>query len=93
METTPVQGKDLTCVELNVLKFLFSIREFLVKHSRRKVEWTVVCANTPHQSCDFSGAPLYYLGIYLCRVQANASGTLFQSEYLKFHPDEHGERR
>lgn len=75
------------------MKFLFSIREFLVKHSRKKVEWNVECADTSRQSCDFSGASLYYWGIYLFRVQANASGTLSQSEYLRFHPDEHGERR
>lgn len=76
-----------------MLGFLSSRREFRVKRQRRKVEWIVVCANTSRRSCDFSEAQLYYWGIYLLRVRANASGSLSQSEPLRFHPDKHGERR
>lgn len=76
-----------------LLSFLFSHREFRVKHQKRRVEWNVACANTSRRSCDFSKAQLYYWGIYLLRVRANANGTVSQSEHLKFHPDKHGERR
>lgn len=74
-------------------KFLFSLREFQLKFQKRKVEWNVVCANTSQRSCDFSGARLYYWGIYLLRVLAHANGTLSHSLPLKFLPDKHGERR
>lgn len=76
-----------------LLKFLFSLRAFRVKHQRKRVEWNVVCANTSRRSCDFSEAPLYYWGIYLLRVWADANETHSQSVHLKFQPDKHGERR
>lgn len=57
------------------------------------MEWNVVCANISWRSCDFSEAHLYYWGVYLLRVRADANGTLSQSGHLRFHPDKHGERR
>lgn len=75
-----------------LLKFLFSLRAFQIRLSKR-VEWMVVCANTSRRSCDFSEANLYYWGAYLLRVRADANGTLSESEHLKFLPDKHGERQ
>lgn len=70
---------------------LCSISAYQLRWEKKRPRWNLVCANTTRWSCDFSGAPLLYLGKYKVRVRAQAQGVYGEEAQLSFHPLTEGE--
>ncbi|XP_040057101.2 interferon alpha/beta receptor 1b [Gasterosteus aculeatus] len=49
--------------------------------------WITACEKTWRRSCDLTKFSLYYLGIYVLRVQANVNGDVSAWEQKEFCPD------
>lgn len=85
----------------NILVLIFCLP--LVSHSLRKYRltskrlskkkspvWITACEKTWRRSCDLTKFSLYYLGIYVLRVQANVNGDVSAWEQKEFCPDTDG---
>ncbi|XP_068581269.1 interferon alpha/beta receptor 1b-like [Cebidichthys violaceus] len=49
--------------------------------------WGTACEKTSHRSCDLTNFSLFYLGIYVLRVQANVNGHVSDWVQKEFCPD------
>uniref|UniRef100_A0A3B1J930 Interleukin 10 receptor, beta n=1 Tax=Astyanax mexicanus TaxID=7994 RepID=A0A3B1J930_ASTMX len=63
----------------------------LVKNAKRKNDWKTVCECTSEHHCDFTGAELYYLGMWLLRVRAQNESHVSSWVQIEFCPDRDGE--
>ncbi|XP_037343967.1 interleukin-10 receptor subunit beta [Pungitius pungitius] len=56
--------------------------------SKKSLVWITACEKTSHRSCDLTKFSLYFLGIYVLRVQANVNGNVSAWVQKEFCPDE-----
>ncbi|XP_049341349.1 interleukin-10 receptor subunit beta [Astyanax mexicanus] len=64
-----------------------SLAKYKVKNAKRKNDWKTVCECTSEHHCDFTGAELYYLGMWLLRVRAQNESHVSSWVQIEFCPD------
>ncbi|XP_031145549.1 interferon alpha/beta receptor 1b-like isoform X2 [Sander lucioperca] len=63
------------------------VAKFKLKSKRKSPVWETACEKTSHRSCDLTKFNLYYLGIYVLRVQASVNGRVSDWMMKEFCPD------
>ncbi|XP_078119147.1 interferon alpha/beta receptor 1b-like isoform X1 [Sander vitreus] len=63
------------------------VAKFELKSKRKSPVWETACEKTSHRSCDLTKFNLYYLGIYVLRVQASVNGRVSDWVTKDFCPD------
>uniref|UniRef100_A0A672MGH2 Interleukin 10 receptor, beta n=1 Tax=Sinocyclocheilus grahami TaxID=75366 RepID=A0A672MGH2_SINGR len=67
------------------------LAERLSRKSSHEKYWTSMCVSVLEHRCDFTGAELHYLALYLLRVRANTSQRSSGWVQIRFCPDKHGD--
>ncbi|XP_029315432.1 interferon alpha/beta receptor 1b-like [Cottoperca gobio] len=63
------------------------VAKFKLKSKKKSPSWNMACEKTSRRSCDLTELKLYYLGIYMFRVQANVNGRFSEWVLKEFCPD------
>ncbi|XP_054470843.1 interferon alpha/beta receptor 1b-like isoform X2 [Anoplopoma fimbria] len=64
------------------------VAKFKLRSTKKSPIWNTACEKTSRRSCDLTESSLYYLGIYVLRVQANVNGHVSDWVQKEFCPDE-----
>ncbi|XP_042619198.1 interferon alpha/beta receptor 1a-like isoform X2 [Cyprinus carpio] len=78
-----------TAVHQNVTFTAQYIAERLYRKPRHEKYWTTVCVDVLEHRCDFTGAELQYLALYLLRVCTNTPQQSSKWIQIRFCPDKH----
>ncbi|XP_034416976.1 interferon alpha/beta receptor 1b-like isoform X2 [Cyclopterus lumpus] len=63
------------------------VSKYQLRSKKKSPIWSTACQNTSSRSCDLTQFNLYYLGIYVLRVEANVNGHVSGWVKKEFCPD------
>ncbi|TDH07150.1 hypothetical protein EPR50_G00121800 [Perca flavescens] len=63
------------------------VAKFKLRSKKKSPVWQTACEKTSRRSCDLTKLNLYYLGIYMLRVQASVNGRVSDWIMKEFCPD------
>ncbi|KAA0716063.1 Interferon alpha/beta receptor 1a [Triplophysa tibetana] len=65
--------------------------QYIAQHKRgnQSKNWKSVCVNVVERRCDFTNAGLFYIGMFLLRVQANSARQSSSWVQIAFCPEKH----
>ncbi|KAA8578723.1 hypothetical protein FQN60_013989, partial [Etheostoma spectabile] len=79
---------DSTLAEGHAVDFTTQyVAKFKLRSKRKNPVWETACEKTSHRSCDLTKLNLFYLGIYVLRVQASVNGSVSDWTMKEFCPD------
>ncbi|XP_068428537.1 interleukin-10 receptor subunit beta [Clinocottus analis] len=64
------------------------VARFKLKAKTKSPVWSTACQKTSRRSCDLTKLNLFYLGIYVLRVQADVNGHVSDWVQIEFCPDQ-----